>query len=69
MKKLQFRTEQHELLTVGDRASLDGKEEGTLIHLSEINAQIVLDCYDYSDNEAYPYHNVDPSRLSPCTNR
>jgi hypothetical protein len=54
------------VLVAGDYALLDGKERGKLIHISKINAQIVLDNYDYSDNEAYPYHNVKPSRLTAC---
>lgn len=58
--------ELYTLLAVGDYALLDGKDRGRLIHVSDINAQIVLDNYDYSDNEAYPYHNVKPTRLTPC---
>ena len=54
------------VLVAGDFALLDGKERGKLIHVSKINAMIVLDEYDYSDNEAYPYHNVNPSRLTAC---
>jgi len=49
---------------VGDTVLLDGKEKGKLIHVSDVNAQIVLEDYDYSDNPAYQYHNVNPNRLT-----
>ena len=53
-------------LSFGDYALLDGEKRGKILHFSDINAQIQLDGYDYSDNEAYSYHNVSPDRLTPC---
>ena len=57
------------VLVAGDFALLDGKERGKLIHVSKINAMIVLDEYDYYDNEYIKdYLSLEPNnRLYPTT--
>lgn len=70
MSKKAIKQQNHadyRVLAAGDYALLDGNERGKIIHISDINAMIVLDDYDYSDNEAYPYHNVNPNRLTACS--
>ena len=51
------------LIAVGDRVVVDGKMNGTILALCGTDCcQVVMDGYDYSDNEAYQYHNIQLER-------
>lgn len=58
---------QNTKLKIDDRVIVDDKMIGTLIHISDINAQVVFDHYIYS-NDAYPYHNINPKRIKKYFN-
>lgn len=51
-----------EEINLGDRVKIDDKTTGVVVAVSPSVYQVVVDGYDYSDNPAYPYHNISKER-------